>query len=567
LPAKQHIITLDVKSSTVTYVAPDHPFPAYDRTQQCPYLLSFPKWDEDQASNEESRSLTIVADFSSVDIEVLGNVGNKWFRQSQDNPLTLPLDNSMDDTILLSLEADLTDTTAGVPIVYAYLNDGSLQGWHAEHSKRYIGVRSPGTSSSVTSPSQEAKDTETKDTEMVSDSATATPAPMATAFSQPSSSFAQKPTAFGQNAFGQAQRTPAFGQPPFGQPSFGQAPFGQSNQPGNTTSAFGSSKPATGFGAFATTAPSPFGSTAPAFGGFGSSASTSRTFGQGSFASGSPAKSSTDAFSPNISPTITQEASMSDSTTGFGGLSLGATPSDSKPVNSMFGSFGTSTTISNQSESSGSFGGSGLVKPASGFGAFAGFKTSGAFDPNSKPPSTVNAFASPVTQTQTSSGFGQTGFGQPAFAQTGFGSPTGNTAFAQPAFGKTSFGTTATTTTAPTSGGFGAFASTPTSFTSVSAIKQPSGFGAQESKLEVSGAFSAFSSATQTLFGSTTSATSFADTSKQPSGFGSQESKSEASAGFAAFASLTPKPFGSVTSDTSAKGFPFHEDICIRHSS
>ena len=550
-PAKQHIITFDVKSSTATYVAPDHPFPAYDRTQQSAFLLSFPKWDEDQSSNEEGKSLTIVADFSSVDIEVLGNVGNKWFRQSQDNPLTLPLDNSMDDTILLSLVADLTDTTAGAPIMYAYLNDGSIQGWHAEHTKRYIGLLTPGTSSSVLSQSQEAKDTE-----MGSDSATPT---MANAFSQRGSVFEQQPTTFGQTGFSQQGTStfgqPSFGQPSLGQPSFGQPSFGQSNQTNNTTSPFGSFKPATGFGTFATRT-SEFGSTS-SFSGFGSSASTSHTFSQGNLANATPTKSKSDALSPNISPTITQEASMSDSTTGFGGLSLGTAASETKPVNSMFGSFGTPAITSNQTESSSPFGNGGVVKPASGFGAFGGLKTSGAFDSNGKPPSTVTAFVSPVSQIQpSSSGFGQTSFGQPAFGQTGFGSNSGKSAFGQPAFGKTSFGTTPTTTMAPASGGFAAFAKAPTNFTSPSTTTQP-GFGAQESKPQALGGFSAFASATPAPLGSTTSSPGIMDksTSKQPPGVGEQESKPEVLGGFAAFTSPAQTSFGLATSGPSVGGF------------
>ena len=472
-----------------------------------------------------------------MDVEVLGNVGNKWFRQSQDNPLTLPLDSSMDDTVLLSLAADLTDTTAAAPIIYAYLNDGSLQGWHAEHNKPYIGIPSPDTSSSALAQSQNAKDTETRDTEMVSDSATPTPASMATTFGQSDSLFGQRPNA-GKTVFGQAQDTPAFGQAAFGQASFGQASFGQSNQSNNNTT-FGSVKPATGFGAFASAGAGAFGSST--FNGFGSPAPTGNTFVQGSLTGATPTQSTSDAFTQNISPTITQEASMSDSTTDLGGLSLG-TVSDTKSVNAMFGSFG-APTISNQTEPP--LGG--LVKPASGFGGFGGFKTSGAFDLNNKISSTANLFATPVSQ-NTSSGFGQTGFGQSRFGQTSFGSGTGKAtfgqpAFGQPAFGKTSLGETATIMAAPTSGGFGAFANAPTGFTNAS-TKQQAGFGTQESKPQASGGFAA-----ATLL--TGPSTANAPTSKQPSGFVTQELKPD-TGGFAAFASPIEKPFGS---DTAAGGF------------
>ena len=518
---------------------------AYARTQQNAYLVNFPKWDEDRIPTEENKSLTILGDFSSVDIELLGNVGNKWFRQSQDNPLTLPLDSSMDDTVLLSLAADLTDTTAGAPIIYAYLNDGSLQGWHAEHNKRYIGIPSPDTSSSALAQPQNAKDTETKDTEMVSDSATPTPAPMAPTFGQSDSLFGQRPNAIEKTAFGQAQDTPAFGQPAFGQASFGQASFGQPNN--NSTSPFGSIKPAIGFGAFASAGTGAFGSTST-FNSFGAPTSTGHSFVQGS-TSATPSKSTSDVFSQNISPTITQEASMSDSTTDLGGLSLDTTASDSKSVNSMFGSFG-APTISNLTETS--LGG--LVKPASGFGVFGGFKTSGAFDLNSKPSSTANAFATPTQNP--SSGFGQSGFGQSKFGQTGFvpgpaKSTFGQPSFGQPAFGKPSLGETAsaTTTANPKSGGFGAFASAPTSFTNATTTQQAR---FEDSKPQASGAFSV-----ATPFGSATTGTSATTftvplTSKQPSGFGTQESKPDVTGGFAAFASPSEKPFGS---DTVAGGF------------
>ena len=366
----------------MTFVSPDHPFPANDRTQQNAYILNFQKWDVDAALIEENKSLAVVGDYSSVDLEILGNMGNQWFRQSQDNPLTLPLDKSTDDTILLALEADLTDTAAGAPLIYAYLNDGSLQGWHAEHTKRYVGLISPGASSStVQGPSQSQ---EPKDSDMATESAT--PASLSTfgqsSFNQPASVFGggQQTTAFGKMGFGGS----SFGQLSFGQPAFGQGSlgaFGQTNQANNNTnSAFSSAKPETGFGAFAGSGLNAFGSgggsgssSSNAFSAFGPAA-TSQTFSQGSF-------STTNTISSdNVAPTITQEASMSDAdaTPGFGGLSLGSTTTaDSKAINSMFGSFGTPTATSQQTDSHGVFGGGGdLVKPATGFGAFGGFKTS-----------------------------------------------------------------------------------------------------------------------------------------------------------------------------------------------
>ncbi len=516
-------------------MSPDHPFPAYDRTQQNAYVLSLQKWDVDSALTEENKSLAVVGDFSSVDLEILGNVGNQWFRQSQDNPLTLPLDKSTDDTILLSLEADLTDMTAGAPLIYAYLNDGSLQGWHAEHTKRYVGLISPGASSStVQGPSQSQ---EPKDSDMATESVP--PTPLSTfgqsSFNQPASVFGggQQTTTFGKTGFGQTPGS-SFGQLSFCQPAFGQnslGAFGQTNQANNNAnSAFNSAKPETGFGAFAGSGLNAFGS-----GGSGSSSSntfstfgsavTSQMFSQGSF--NAPAPTTNTTSSDILAPTITQEASMSDAdaTPGFGGLSLGSTTTtDSKAVNSMFGSFGTPTATSQQTDSHGVFGGSGdLVKPATGFGAFGGFKTSNTFDSSNKPVPSVNAFSSFVTQTPTtSSGFGQSGFSHPAFGQA--------------TFGKIGFGgiASATTASSPIAGGFSGFANAPPSSTSTSQSQKSTGFGTMESKPTTSGGFASFASVTPVAFGSPAST---APTTTQPS----------------SFASTTPTAFSSRSSKTTVE--------------
>jgi len=521
-------------------VSPDHPFPANDRTQQNAYILNFQKWDVDAALIEENRSLVVVGDFSSVDLEILGNMGNQWFRQSQDNPLTLPLDKSTDDTILLSLEADLTDTTVGAPLIYAYLNDGSLQGWHAEHTKRYVGLISSGASSStVQGPSQSQ---EPKDSDMATESAMPSLSTFGqSSFNQPASVFGggQQTTVFGKTGFGGSSfGQPSFGQPSFGQPAFGQGAFGQTNQANNNAnSAFSSAKPDTGFGAFVGSGLNAFGSgggsgssSSNAFSAFGPAA-TSQMFSQGTFP---PTNTNS---SDNVAPTITQEASMSDAdaTPGFGGLSLGSTTTaDSKAVNSMFGSFGTPTATSQQTGSHGVFGGGGdLVKPATGFGAFGGFKTSSNFDHSAKPVPSVNAFSSFAAQTPTiSSGFGQSG-------QSGFG----HSAFGQATFGKTGFGgiASATTASSPIAGGFSAFANAPASSTSTSQSQQSTGFGTTESKPTTSGGFASFASVTPVAFGSPASMAPTTAQPKPPSG------------GFSSFASTTPTAFSSQSSNNTVE--------------
>ncbi|KAF9526360.1 hypothetical protein CPB83DRAFT_857976 [Crepidotus variabilis] len=568
-PAKQHIIVLDTKSSTASYFAPDHPFPAYGRTQQNAYTLNLPRWDEDATSSgEEPKSLTVVGDFSSVDIEILGNKGNQWFRQSQDNPLSLPLDSAMDDTILLALEADLTDTSAAAPIVYAYLNDGSIQGWHAEHSKPYLGLVGAAAESiaqsSSTSTVQESRDTE-MNTEAPPTPATTNPTSSPFSSTQPSSTFGSQTT----SPFGQT--TPAFGQSSFGQPSA----FGQPSSTPSAFSGFSQTTPAaagsSGFGAFAGSGSGAFGSTS-SFAGFRSTPPAAPAFGQTGFGS-SP--------SPPVSPpAFTRETSMADDTgasvaaSGFGGLGLGSsTPTDSsKSVNSMFGTFGgttTTTTPATNTFGSATSSGGGFLKPATGFGAFGGGQTTGSFDPANKPSTTMNAFSqiaagSGLTTTPTpGSGFGQSGFGKSSFRQPALG---------QSAFGKTGFGASIPNTTPSSSGGFSAFASTPTSFGAT--VPQSS------EKPLTTGGFAGFASSTPSAFGTSIPAapatgleskpatTGFSAFAGAPSAFGPASTpKSEsttltpqlASTPGGAFSAFGPKPAESTTPKTSVFGTPFAE--------
>ena len=344
--AKQHIITLDIKSSMATYIAPDHPFPSFDRNQQSAYVLCLPKWDED-APGEGNKSLVVVGDVSSVDLEVLGNIGNTWYRQSQENPLTLPLDKAMDDTVLLALDIDLIDTTTGTPVMFAYLNDGTLQGWQVKHSKPYIGmVSAQGLAPSFSQSSVQSQESGPKDSDMSGLSSTTETPPFAQSsgiealFGQQTiSSFGQQQSSpFGQSPFGQqpSQNTSVFGQSPFGQPSqnasvFGQSSFGQLTS--SAPSAFSSSSTSGPFGQM-NTATSPFGSSM-----VNPSNDTSST----------PPAPSSNAFSNiQVSPSAFKPAA------GFGAFGGAVTPTspffkkpDDKPPVSAFGSLlpqGTSST-------------------------------------------------------------------------------------------------------------------------------------------------------------------------------------------------------------------------------
>ena len=446
-PPRQHIITLDTKSSTATYIAPDHPFPSFDRNQQSAYIVYLPRWDED-LPGEGNQFLTVVGDVSSVDLEVLGNIGNEWHRQSQENPLTLPLDKSMDDTMLLALDVDLIDVTTGTPVMYAYLNDGTLQGWQLKHSKPYIGMVS-----------------------------------------------AQGLTV----------------------------------------------KPSSGFGAFGNVSSGVFGSTSSSGGAFSNlNSGTTNFFGQGSF--GASNVNSGNISTPQPSD-MTREVSMSDSTGGFGGMSLGSPSStNSNAVNSMFGSF-SAAPVSAPAQSA--FGG--IIQPATGFGAFNSLKPSNNFEP-SKPATTTSAFSA-ASQASTSSGFGQSGFASPAFGKSSFG---------QPAFGKPGLGIAPSTSAS----GFAAFANTPATFGSSLVPAKVSGFGSPEIKAASSGnagGFNAFASGTPATFGSALEANKSTDDNKDSGGafastapttfasnFGAVNIPKVSGGGFGAFAATAPAGFGTT---------------------
>jgi len=435
----------------------------------------------------------VVGDASSVDLEVIGNIGNSWYQQSQENQLTLPLDKHQEDTILLALDIDLTvdssSTGAGAaPIMYAHLNDGTVQGWYIDNSKPYVGMITP----FAFAPDPDPGPTATPLTQMFWD------APSAPAFSQqsalepqPASAFDDQQPQFGRpSAFGQlSQNTSLSGQtsppPVFGQPSpFGQhasaSGFGQQQSPSGpgfsqrmqsaptTTSTSPLKKPMTS---------SAFSGSGGAFSAYGSVAPTN-AFSQSSLSTSefpSPASASAAvATNPVLEPEVSM---MSDSGPSFGGLSLGGgSDSDSKPKNAFGGGiFGVPSPPplplppghpANQASSVFGSNAGGVIKPATGFGAFG----------NNQPQNQISMGdgSGPAEQTMTGSepatAFGAksspgSAFGHPSFGQTGFAA---KPAFGHPAFGQSAFGKLgplAPIPAAASSGGFGAFASSgPTTF-------------------------------------------------------------------------------------------------------
>ncbi|RXW21719.1 hypothetical protein EST38_g4114 [Candolleomyces aberdarensis] len=515
-----HIVSLDTKSNTGTYHSLNHPYFAGDRSFQSPYLLQLPKWDEDASSNDHSNALFVFGDASSVDLEVLAHDSSTWYQQSQDNPVSLPLNKDMDDTALLSLDLDLTDNATSTPIVYAFLNDGTLQGWYLEHAKPYPLMITPSAAATLRAP-----DAIQPDASMSSeDQSTKLGPPFAQ--QAPSSAFGQSSfgttSAFGTpSAFGQStSTTSAFAKPAPTSTGFSAfastspSAFGAASQPSttNTTSPFGGASntttTSTPFGSFGG-APSTFGSVGSSafgsqstgtFGGFGNQSGGSSVFGQTSFGS-TPATSAFGSTATLAPPAdMTREASMADDTTGFGGLSLGSSNTDasqSKPSGGIFGSFGAPASNPPSGGATSTTGGSSVLKPATGFGAF-GAASSSPFSKPSEPTTTssVSAFgqtsqpapALAPASTNTTSAFGKPSFGQSSFGQTSLGKP----AFGQPAFGQSSFGSTPSATT-PSTGGFGAFASKPATFSGAaqSPAAPVSAFGATST---TGGGFGAFSS-------------------------------------------------------------------------
>ncbi|GAW05800.1 hypothetical protein LENED_007680 [Lentinula edodes] len=468
-------------------------------------------WDE----HADDRLLVVVGDMSCTDLEVIGNIGNEWYQQSQENPLSIPLDKESEDTVLLSLQVDFTDTDpteGGHPIIYAYLNDGTLQGWYVDHpeKKPYGGMvgASANISTSTSTSSQPQHN----------------PAFGAQSSSSSAFSNAQAPSP------GQTSATTAFGHSSFGRTGFVVQPATES------TSNYGPSNSSGGFANYSSNSASPFGP-----GDFASSASNTSSFGNTTIES---------------SPQITRDASMSDSTPAFVGLSLGDSSESPKPTSTFNGTgnmFGSPSPLplppthpANQPAQTSVFGsGSGnVIKPATGFGAFGG-PTSGSFGvfgntgnttnnaftggAFSAQPTKTSAFASNSEQSRPGSGFGQPSFGQSSFGKPSFGQPT----FAQLKPAEIN----------PSSGGFSAFSQSPTSFMSAA----PS---SPMSKSNAGGDGFASFAGTPSTFASAMSSGKSAFGGVSASGTDNTKEQKSESNSFSAFASKGPSPFGQSENKT-----------------
>ncbi|KAI0784456.1 hypothetical protein C8Q75DRAFT_736064 [Abortiporus biennis] len=537
------ILSLDAKANTCTELklgAPYLPFPGIRLPGAFHVVLR--GW-------EPSKFLLFIGDSTSSDIGLVGctldsSNHESWvnFSLEETSTPTVPLDKDSNDTVLLGLTLDLTETesynhkTASgedsvlppPPIMYAYASDGTLTGWNILNTEGnpypgmvVAGAAIPVSQSFSTSPMQTSSDA------AAINSAPATPFGQTTAttitpsvFGQPTSTsaFSQPSGSSQSSGFGQPAAPSTFGQSSFGQPSgFGKPAFASSG--------------GSGFGQTAFTTPSSFSSAAvPSSGGFGVFANAAPAkFGQSGFGGGSSTLAHAPSNQPLASPMAvsnanSEEPMAADNETdgGLGGLSLGG-PSDSKPkagfgATGMFGSL--PTVDQNKPAGASTFGGA--VKPATGFGAFA---NAGGPSPFSAAPSSgdtkpASAFGTTgfAAATTASTGFGMSQPSVSAFGQTGFG----KTSFGQTAFGQTGFGSkpaiqsstpSATSSTSFGSGGFGAFAqggaaSFVTAAKTTSSDSKPvwaaSGNGDETKKDEQPKSAFALAPATSSAFASTT---------------------------------------------------------------
>ncbi|KAI9001521.1 hypothetical protein BD414DRAFT_432167 [Trametes punicea] len=465
-----YILSLDSKANMagdVKLTTPYLPFPGLRPPGS--FIVVLRNW-------EPSRLLLFIGDSTSSDIGLIGSLSesgvsqlDSWYNLTLEETSTpsVPLDADMNETVLLGLDLDLTNDkpfeytgpsgevteVPPTPIVYLYASDGTLTGWHIVQTRgmAYPGMVAPSAAPPTTSPT-------------VATLASTSPAPQI-GFASPAAPAVgpSQPSAFGSTS---TSPGPAVG---FGAFSGGQARFGT-----------------TGFGFGVQTSPTQSLQAPPL---------------------------STPSMSVEMA-SANEDSMVSETDTGLGGMSLGgddtSQPKPGTGTNSMFGSFGSNQ----QTTSTSAFGGgatasptftafgAGPIKPATGFGAFAGsgasafgassafggggaFGSGGAFGGSTsafaKSPTTGGETSKPVTTgSEPASTFGQSSFGadaaKPAFGQSSFGKP----AFGQPAFGSSSFGATTTPAKPPTSGAFGsgaggfaAFASAPASFASAAQQTTP----------------------------------------------------------------------------------------------
>ncbi|TFK50032.1 hypothetical protein OE88DRAFT_308545 [Heliocybe sulcata] len=427
-----YIVSMDTKSNSLTttkLATPCYPFPG--NRPPSTFMLVLRNW-------EPTKFLMVMGDSGSSDVGVIACMSDplspaqeRWYNLTMDEnaTATMPLDQDLNETVMVGLELDTTNTDAfhstspsgeafevpPPPIVYVYCNDGTMQAWFLVNAgaPAYSGMLSSGAISATPSSSSiSAPALQTRDVSITMGSATQPNTPTVTGFGQ-------APPA--QSAFGQSSTQPAFGQPS------GFAGFAN-----NKPSAFGqtSSFGQTGFGFGAGSAPTP---SAPAIEATPSNdmsvtSEADDALGGLSLGGTSSTPKGTEEKKPSIFGTFGQPSTNNDQSSAFS--SAGGAFSGLKSSTSGFGAFsqGTSSFLSTPSASS-----SDAIKPASGFGAFSNVGSQSSASAPSASTETAkpsSAFGSSGFATKPASAFGQSGFGQPSsFGNAPATTPSNNNAF------------------------------------------------------------------------------------------------------------------------------------------
>ena len=141
-----YILSLDSRANTagdVKLSTPYLPFPGLKPPGS--FVIVLRNW-------EPSRLLLFIGDSTSSDIGLVGSLSgsgsqlDSWYNFTLEETSTpsVPLDSDMNETVLLGLELDLTNTkpysytgpsgeeteVPPPPIMYLYASDGTLTGWH-----------------------------------------------------------------------------------------------------------------------------------------------------------------------------------------------------------------------------------------------------------------------------------------------------------------------------------------------------------------------------------------------------------------------------------------------------
>ncbi|KZT06115.1 uncharacterized protein LAESUDRAFT_726338 [Laetiporus sulphureus 93-53] len=409
-------ITLDLeekKFTTTSFLPLYLPFPGLRPPATIMPMLR--DWDP-------AKYLIFVTDACTTDISLISNINDYWFKQEleESSTPTVPLDEELNETVLLGMEFDLTDNAPyqfigaseevtelpPSPILYAYVTDGTIIGWHVVNTKGFPYPGMVHMASQPIQPQESQMPAAPPPAVMATGAILPPPEPSPIEVESPATTIAATATSF--QAPQPVPPTPAS---PVDDVMASEADNGLlSLSLGETGAAQDASKER----------PSMFGNFPTA-------------------ASGDAGQSSPAGFSGDNMKPVSGFAAFGGSFGAFGSSVPSSTPTLSSLNEAKTQGFGQSAFGQPSS-----FGKSFFAPPASGHAAFG------------QPTSSQSALSQPIT---TQPGFGASGFGASGFVSSGFVS----SGFAASGFGSSSFGKPPSTSqpAASSSGsGFAAFAET-----------------------------------------------------------------------------------------------------------